>query len=752
MNPSTETFQDLLGQLSKLTLRDERRLRRKLDAADAIEDPAKRDAALTALAGLADEIAAGAARVERRRAAIGEIGYPEELPVTARREEIAAAIAEHQVVIVAGETGSGKTTQLPKICAELGRGVRGLIGHTQPRRLAARTVAERIAAELRVELGGAVGYAVRHTDRVSDDTRIKVMTDGILLAEIGRSPMLLGYDTIIIDEAHERSLNIDFLMGYLTRLLPQRPELKVIITSATIDSEKFAAHFDNAPIIEVTGRTYPVELRYRPMRDPDRKIDLDQIDAVCEAVDELVTEGPGDILAFFSGEREIRDAAEALRGRKLANTEVVPLFARLSAADQHKVFSPHPGRRIVLATNVAETSLTVPGVRYVIDTGTARISRFSNRTKVQRLPIEPISQASANQRAGRCGRVADGICIRLYTEADFDSRPAYTDPEILRTNLAAVLLRMISLGLGDIAAFPFLDPPDNRAVTAGLQLLEELGALRDGESNRLTKIGRSLARFPVDPRFGRMLLEADRNGCLGEAVIIVAGLSIQDPREEPPDRREAARAQHARFADPNSDFVSLLNLWNYLAELRGQLSGSAFRRRCGKEFLHHLRIREWEDLVSQLRRACTELGLGPGKPNAEPDPDRLHASLLAGLLSHIGLYDGTKREYAGARNTRFAIAPGSTLFRKSPRWVAAAELVETSRLWGRVAARIQPEWIEPLAEHLVKRQYSEPHWSRKRAAVLGHERVTLYGVPIVTQREVNYARVDPAVARDLFIR
>ncbi|MGH3426779.1 MAG: ATP-dependent RNA helicase HrpA, partial [Terriglobales bacterium] len=497
---------------------------------------------------------------------------------------------------------------------------------------------------------------------------------------------------------------------------------------------------------------YPVELRYRPMRDPDRTIDLDQTDAVCEAVDELAAEGPGDILAFFSGEREIRDAAEALRGRRLANTEIVPLFARLSVADQHKVFSPHPGRRIVLATNVAETSLTVPGIRYVVDTGTARVSRFSNRTKVQRLPIEPVSQASANQRAGRCGRVADGICVRLYTEEDFASRPAYTDPEILRTNLAAVLLKMISLGLGDIAAFPFLDPPDGRAVAAGLQLLEELGALREGETRQLTKVGRSLARLPVDPRFGRMLLEAARNGCLGEAIVIVAGLSIQDPREDPAEHRAAARAQHARFADPHSDFVSLLNLWNYLTELRGELSSSAFRRRCGKEFLHHLRIREWEDLVSQLRRSCTELGMTPTKLNDEPDPDKLHGSLLAGLLSHVGLYDGAKREYEGARNSRFAIAPGSTLFRKSPRWVAAAELVETSRLWGRVAARIQPEWIEPLAEHLVKRQYSEPHWSRKRAAVLGYERVTLYGVPIVTKRQVNYARIDPVVARDLFIR
>ncbi len=694
--------------------------------------------------------------------AVPEIRYPEGLPVSARREDIAAAIRDHQVVIVAGETGSGKTTQLPKICLELGRGVRGLIGHTQPRRLAARTVADRIAEELGVPLGGAVGYTVRFTDQVGPDTLVKLMTDGILLAEIQRDRRLERYDTLIIDEAHERSLNIDFLLGYVKRLLPRRPDLKVVITSATIDPERFSRHFDNAPIVSVSGRMYPVEVRYRPLLadggDPDR----DQTQAVIDAIGELAAEGPGDILVFLSGEREIRDTAEAVRAAELPDTEVVPLYARLSTAEQHRVFEPHPGRRVVLATNVAETSLTVPGIRYVVDPGTARISRYSLRTKVQRLPIEPISQASARQRAGRCGRVADGICIRLYAEEDFLGRPAYTDPEILHTNLASVLLQMTALGLGDMAAFPFLDPPDRRNVRDGVALLVELGAFDPVASGaksgrRLTPLGRQLARLPVDPRLARMVLEADRNGCLGEVLVIVSALSIQDPRERPADRQQAAAESHTRFADERSDFLGYLNLWQYLREQQRQLSGNQFRKLCKAEFLHYLRVREWQDLHGQLRRVVQDLGLtverAPLGRDREPDEqDRIAQSLLAGLLSHIGLREGERRDFLGARGARFAIAPGSVLFRKPPRWVMAAELVETSRLWGRVAARIEPEWAERLAGHLVTRTYSEPHWEKRRGGVVAAEKVTLYGVPLVVARRVDYAAVDPILSRDLFIR
>jgi ATP-dependent helicase HrpA len=691
-----------------------------------------------------------AQRIAAWRAGVPEIRYPRSLPITEKKDEILAAIRDHQVVIVAGETGSGKTTQLPKICLELGRGLGGLIGHTQPRRLAARTVAERIAEELDTPLGGAIGYQVRFTDRVGDGTLVKVMTDGILLAEIQRDPMLRRYDTLIVDEAHERSLNIDFILGYVKRLLPRRRDLKLIITSATIDPERFSRHFGGAPVIEVSGRTYPVEVRYRPIVEDG---DHDQIQAICDAVDELGAEGPGDVLVFLSGEREIRDTADALRRQARQHTEVLPLYARLSAAEQHRVFRPHTGRRIVLATNVAETSLTVPGIKYVVDPGTARISRYSHRTKVQRLPIEPISQASAEQRKGRCGRLSAGICIRLYAEDDLRSRPEFTDPEILRTNLASVILQMTALGLGDEVAFPFIDPPDRRDVKAGVQLLEELGALGQagrGARGRLTPVGRKLAQLPLDPRLARMVLEADRNDCVREVMVIAAALSIQDPRERPTDKQEAADAKHRRFADPRSDFLAYLNLWQYLRDQQKELSSSQFRRLCRSDFLNYQRIREWQDIYGQLRQTVKPLGI---RLNSQPgDERRVHLSLLAGLLSHIGLKEGEKHEYQGARGTRFAIFPGSALFKQSPRWVMAAELVETTRLWGRMVARIEPEWVEPLALHLVKRSYSEPHWERDRGAVMAFERVTLYGVPIVARRKVGYGRIDPALSRELFIR
>jgi ATP-dependent helicase HrpA len=690
-------------------------------------------------------------RVARRRARVPRLSYPPALPVSQRKDDILAAIRDHQVVVVAGETGSGKTTQLPKICLELGRGVEAMIGHTQPRRLAARTVAERVAAELGTPLGGAVGYKVRFSDQVGEDTLVKLMTDGILLAELQHDRLLRQYDTLIVDEAHERSLNVDFILGYLKRLLPRRPDLKVIVTSATIDPERFSRHFGGAPVVEVSGRVYPVEVRYRPLGDDDG--DRDQTQAVCDAVDELAAEGPGDVLVFLSGEREIRDTADALRQQQRRDTEVLPLYARLSAAEQHRVFQAHAGRRIVLATNVAETSLTVPGVRYVVDAGTARISRYSHRTKVQRLPIEPISQASANQRKGRCGRTADGICIRLYGEQDFLARPEFTDPEVLRTNLASVILQMTALGLGDVAGFPFIDPPDRRSVKAGVQLLEELGALAPSgrrERRRLTPLGRTLAQLPVDPRLARMVVEADRNRCVREVLVVAAALSIQDPRERPADKQEAAAAQHNRFADRDSDFQAYLNLWQYLRERQKALSSSQFRKLCRAEFLHYLRVREWQDLYGQLRQVAKAAGL---RLNSTPgDRHQVHLSILAGLLSHLGLKDGDKREYQGARGARFAVSPGSALFRRQPRWVMAAELVETTRLWAHTVARVEPEWAEALAGDLVTRSYSEPRWDPDRGAVLADERVTLFGLPIVARRAVNYGRVDPRLARELFIR
>ncbi|MGH9041454.1 MAG: ATP-dependent RNA helicase HrpA, partial [Acidimicrobiia bacterium] len=690
--------------------------------------------------------------------ASNHLRYPPELPITARKDEILATIADHQVVIVAGETGSGKSTQLPKMCLELGRGQeRQRIGHTQPRRLAARTIAERIASEMGGEVGGVVGYAVRFTDRVGDGTRIKVMTDGILLAEIQRDRNLRRYDTLIIDEAHERSLNIDFLLGYLKELLPRRPDLKVVVTSATIDTERFSAHFDGAPVVEVSGRTYPVEVRYRPLDE-----DTDQAEAICDAVAELSREGPGDILVFLSGEREIRDAADALTAAGLTATEILPLYARLSAAEQHRVFQPPrlssgtpraPGRRVVLATNVAETSLTVPGIRYVVDPGTARISRYNRRTKVQRLPIEAVSQASADQRAGRCGRVAPGICLRLYAEEDYAARPEFTEPEILRTNLASVILQMEALGLGDLARFPFVEAPDARNIKDGVALLEELGALDPSErtpGKRLTKLGRRLAQLPLDPRLGRMVLEADVVGCVHEVMVIAAALAIQDPRERPADHQQAADELHARFAGGDSDFLAFLRLWDHLAEQQDALSSNQFRKQCRREFLNYLRIREWQDIYGQLRQVTRSLEI---RVNSQPgDPDRIHQALLAGLLSHIGVREGTTRDYQGARGARFAIAPGSSLFKASPRWVMAAELVETNRLWARVAARIQPEWAERLGGHLVRRSYSEPHWDAERGEAMAYERVALYGLPIVTARRIGYGRVDAPVARDLFIR
>lgn len=710
------------------------------------------------------------------------ISYPPELPVSAARDEIARAIRDHQVVIVAGATGSGKTTQLPKICLELGR---TRIAHTQPRRIAARTIAERIAEELQVPLGSTVGYKVRFTDKVTDDTRIALMTDGILLNEIHRDRLLRRYDTIIVDEAHERSLNVDFLIGYLTRILPKRPDLKVVITSATIDPESFAQHFAGrdgtpAPIIEVSGRTYPVEVRYRPPARPSKgaEAESDDVDGITAALRELDREPPGDVLVFLPGEAEIRDATDAVRGmyaKDAAPTDVLPLYGRLSAAEQHRVFerSALAGvrRRVILATNVAETSLTVPGIRYVVDTGTARISRYSNRSKIQRLPIEAISQASAQQRSGRAGRTSPGVAIRLYAEDDFASRDEFTEPEILRTSLASVILQMLSLGFGDISSFPFLTPPDSRGVRAALDLLVELGAVRtpgrDGAPT-LTDLGREIARLPIDPRFARMLVEARRTGVLRDVLAIVAGLSIQDVRERPEERREEADRLHARFTDPTSDFLSMLNLWNHLQEKQSELGSSAFRRLCRAEHLNYVRVREWADVHRQLSAL---LGVSRKPDPATADPDGIHRAILSGLLSQIGILDdrapakaparGAKpdrsaerrsAEYLGARGTRFAIFPGSGLRKKRPAAVMAAEVVETSRLFARTVAAIDPEWAEPLAGDLAKRRLSEPHWSKAAGAASAYEKVTLFGVEIVPKRRVQLARFDRPFARELFVR
>ncbi|BFT30599.1 ATP-dependent RNA helicase HrpA [Alteromonas sp. D210916BOD_24] len=680
-----------------------------------------------------------------------KVSYPP-LPVSDKKDDIKAAIANHQVVIVAGETGSGKTTQLPKICLELGRGVDGMIAHTQPRRLAARSVATRIAEELNTPLGEKVGFKIRFSDQVSERSYVKLMTDGMLLAEMQQDRYLNQYDTIIIDEAHERSLNIDFLLGYLRQLLDKRPDLKLIITSATIDPERFSKHFNNAPIIEVSGRTYPVEIRYHNPEDNDD--DIDQSDAIVNAVDELMREAPGDILVFLSGEREIRDTQDALSKQHYRNTEIVPLYARLSAAEQNRIFQSHSGRRIVLATNVAETSLTVPGIKYVIDPGFARISRYSARSKVQRLPIEPISQASANQRAGRCGRVSDGICIRLYSEEDYLGRPEFTDPEILRTNLASVILQMLALGLGDIEAFPFVQPPDSRNINDGFRLLEEIQAITKGKGKRqgkmqLTELGRQVARLPIDPRYARMVIEAQRTNALNEVMVIAAGLSIQDPRERPQEKRQQADEKHSEYADKDSDFISLFNLWTAFRDQQNALSQNQLRKWCKQQFINYLRMREWQDIVSQLKKSIAELGFGISKQAA--DYQSVHQAIASGLLSHLGFKD-KEREYMGSRNTRFLIFPGSGLSKSQPKWVMAAELVETSKLFARMVAKIDPTWIEPLAEHVVQRSYSEPHWSKKRGAVIAFEKVTLFGLPIVLKRAKVYSLIDPPICHELFLR
>ena len=776
----TPLQQSLFSQLIDIMLVDQRRLSARIHGIGKIKS---QEAQQAVAEEIEQQIEQARLRVENRKSAVkNPIVFPESLPVSQRKAEIEKLLSEHQVIVVAGETGSGKTTQLPKMCLELGLGNLGTIGHTQPRRIAARSVAARIAEELQTEIGDLVGYKVRFNDQISDNTQIKLMTDGILLAEIQTDRFLNQYSCLIIDEAHERSLNNDFILGYLKQLLPRRPNLKVIITSATIDVERFSKHFNNAPIIEVSGRTYPVEVRYRPVADEE---DQDQLQGILNAVDELQAEGRGDILIFMNGEREIRDTAEALQKQNLKHTEILPLFARLSAQEQNKIFHPSGLNRIVLATNVAETSLTVPGIKYVIDPGTARISRYSYRTKVQRLPIEPISQASANQRKGRCGRVSEGICIRLYSEEDFNNRPEFTDPEILRTNLASVILQMTALGLDNIEAFPFVDAPDKRHIQDGVKLLEELGAIqpkkyksRDGarlptgaqnltdESTRqetrasestekkqgweLTSIGRQLAQLPVDPRLAKMLLSAVDLGSVYEVMIIVSALSIQDPRERPTEKQQASDEKHRRFADKKSDFLAFLNLWHYVQEQQKALTKNQFRRQCQKDFLNYLRIREWQDIYQQIRLAVREMGLPINSEKAEYQ--QIHTALLSGLLSHIGLKEAEKQQYLGARNAHFAIFPNSVLFKKQPKWVMAAELVETSKLWGRMVAEIEPEWIEPLAEHLTKKSYSEPRWSKSRGAVIADEKVSLYGVPIVAARPVNYGAIDPRVSREIFIQ
>ena len=748
----------LYDALDAVPIADVRRFRRRLKNASAPD----------ALRAIGKDIERARGVVEKRDALIPEITYPENLPVSARRDDIMELVRDNQVVVIAGETGSGKTTQIPKMLLEMGRGRRGLIGHTQPRRLAARTVAERIADELGQDIGESVGYAIRFDDKVSPSTAVKLMTDGILLTEMQRDRFLNAYDTIIIDEAHERSLNIDFLLGYLKRLLPKRPDLKVIVTSATIDPEAFASHFADAegnpaPIIEVSGRTYPVEIRYRPLVEQIQKkdgsikeIDTDMIDGVVAACKELMGEGNGDILCFFSSERDIRDCMEAIEKQHWRDVEVVPLFGRLSNAEQHRVFSPHSGRRIVLSTNIAETSLTVPGIHYVVDTGLARISRYSTRTKVQRLPIEEISQASANQRSGRSGRTADGIAIRLYSEENFEARPEFTDPEILRTNLASVILQMISLRLGDINEFPFIQAPDHKAVRDGLMLLHELGAISQkerGGAPTLTNVGRDISRIPVDPKMARMLVEANRLGVLDDVTVIVAAMTIQDVRERPLEYQAQADQAHARFKDKESDFLSSLKLWDYIGDSRDELSGNAFRKRMKREFLHYMRIREWRDLVRQLRDVERQLGWSPADSVAgERDAAAVHQSLLTGLLSNIGARDGNSKEFQGARGTRFMVFPGSSLAKRPPEFLMAAELVETSRLWARDVAKIEPAWVERAAGDLLKHSYSEPVWSRKRSAAMVHEKSMLYGVTIVRDRLVPYHRVDPAAARTMFIR
>ena len=695
----------------------------------------------------------GLEKVQKRQALHKPASFPDSLPVSARVEDISRAIEQNQVVIIAGETGSGKTTQIPKICLNLGRGIRGLVGHTQPRRIAARSVSARIAEELGEQVGQQVGYQVRFTDNTSESSRIKVMTDGILLAEIQHDRFLDKYDTLIIDEAHERSLNIDFLLGYLRQLLPKRPDLKIIITSATIEVDRFSEFFDKAPVIEVSGRTYPVDVRYRPLAGDEDDRDQGWTDGVLSALEEIEQhertekQPPGDVLVFLPGEREIRALSKVLRHAELRHTEVLPLYSRLSNQEQNRVFQAHKGRRIVLSTNVAETSLTVPGIRYVIDTGVARISRYSVRSKIQRLPIEPISQASANQRAGRCGRVAPGICFRLYDETDFLNRPEFTDPEILRTNLASVILQMATSGLGEIRHFPFLEAPDRRQVNDGYKLLEELSAVDD--KRRVTKLGRTMARLPLDPRLARMLVTAADHGSLAEVLIVIAGLSIQDPRERPQDKQQAADQAHAPFNDKESDFATLLNIWNWFEEQRQELSQNQLKKLCQKTFLSWMRMREWRDIHRQLTLICREQKLSMNRDPA--NYDRIHKAILAGLLGQIAV-KVEKREYLATRNRKVMIFPGSKVAKSGPKWIVAAEIVETSKVFARMVAGIQPEWVEPLAGHIVKHHYFEPHWEQKRAQVMGYEKVTLYGLDVVPKRRIPYAKVDPAECRNLFIR
>lgn len=739
----------LWARLSPLMLHDRQRLKRRLQQASKAKSWVVQQ---QIVAEASQQITDAEQRIARRLAGAPVVTFPEHLPVSEKKELIADIIDKHQVVIVAGETGSGKTTQLPKICMALGRGIQGLIGHTQPRRLAACSVANRIAEELGTQLGECIGYKVRFSDKLGENTQVKLMTDGILLAEIQQDRLLMQYDTIIIDEAHERSLNIDFLLGYLHNLLPQRTDLKVIITSATIDPARFSSHFNQAPVIEVSGRTFPVDVRYRPVGAGHNENEQDALQAIFDAIDELGKESFDDILIFMSGEREIRDMADALNKRQLPHTEVLPLYARLSNTEQRRVFQPHGGRRIVLATNVAETSLTVPSIKYVIDPGNARISRYSYRTKVQRLPIEPISQAAANQRKGRCGRVSAGICIRLYSQEEFNQRPPFTDAEILRTNLASVILQMMVLGLGDINAFPFIEAPDKRNIRDGIQLLEELGAISqpNDKGYQLTAMGRQLGKLPVDPRLARMILAAQQQDAVHEMMIITAALSIQDPRERPADKQQAADEKHRRFVDKNSDFITFIQLWNYLGEQQKMHSASQFRRQCKQDFLNYLRVREWQDVYTQLRQSVRELGIKINSKAAEYR--QIHLAILSGLLSHIGQKVVDKSEYLGARQIQFAIFPASGLFKKPPPWIMVAELVETRRLWGRIAACIEPEWIEPFAQHLLKRSYSEPHWEKSLGAVMAKEKVTLYGLPIVVARSVNYGVIDAPLSRELFIR
>jgi ATP-dependent helicase HrpA len=752
MTDQNSSIEHLLKNLDQAMIADRHRLRRQLHELRKKPDDAR-------LAQWVEKVQASFAKVTARRASVPAVRYDDSLPIAAKRDEIKKVLAEHQVLIIAGETGSGKTTQLPKICLELGRGQHGLIAHTQPRRIAARSVAQRVAEELATPLGGLVGYQVRFEDQSEPTTLIKLMTDGILLAETQHDRFLERYDTIIVDEAHERSLNIDFLLGYLKTLLPRRPDLKVIITSATIDLERFSKHFDDAPIIEVSGRTFPVDTWYRPLtaeqdeegNQVEEDLTVDQ--AIIATLDEIAQferserKTPGDVLVFLPGEREIRDAADMLRKAQLRHTEILPLYARLSPAEQQKIFQSHPGRRVVLATNVAETSLTVPGIRYVIDSGTARISRYSYRAKVQRLPIEAVSQASANQRKGRCGRVEPGVCIRLYSEEDFNGRPAFTDPEILRTNLAAVILQMLHLRLGEIDQFPFIEPPDGKAISDGFNLLQELSAVN--RENQLTPLGRQLARLPIDPRLGRMLLEGTRQGSLQEVLIIASALSVQDPRERPPERQQAADQAHAQWKDADSDFAGLVNVWRGFEEQRLALGSSALRAWCRKNFLNYLRLREWRDAHRQLGLICRDLQLAVNKEPA--DYPRLHKAVLSGLLSQIGqkTEDG---DYLGARQRRFWVHPSSGLGRKRPQWLMAAELVETTKLYARMVAKIEPDWIEPLAGHLVKKNHFEPHWEKKRGQVVAFEQITLYGLIVVGRRPVHFGPIDPPASRELFIR